>query len=165
MEPFRHVRLPADVPGRLLLHSLPGRWEPLEEFRTASERESISTIVCLVPEREIAEKSPDYLAALRRGELAGEIWRFPIEDYQAPEDREAFARLLDRTVDRLRSGEAILVHCAAGIGRTGTFAAGVLVRLGLALDEAAARVRDAGSHAENPVQAGALARIPPRSEP
>ena len=165
MEPFRSVRLPAGVGGRLLLHSLPGRWEPLDEFRDASERRSVSTIVCLVPEREIAEKSPDYLAALRRGDLREEVWRLPIEDYQAPEDRDAFARLLDRAVARLRAGETVLVHCAAGIGRTGTFAAGVLVRLGLALDEAAARVRDAGSHAENPVQAGALARISPRSEP
>ena len=52
----------------------------------------------------------------------------------------------------LGEGKNVLVHCAAGIGRTGTFAAALLVRLGCGLEEALRRVEVAGSHAEDDCQ-------------
>jgi protein-tyrosine phosphatase len=52
------------------------------------------------------------------------------------------------------NGQNVLLHCAAGIGRTGTAAACVLKRLGLPVDEALQRVREAGSNPETAVQSG-----------
>lgn len=162
---FRHVELPEEIPGALYLHSLPGRYEPLEAVWEEIRRCGISAIVCLIPDEEIAEKSPDYLAALDQGTTPCEVWRFPIADFGAPASTERFAVILDRAADRLRRGDALLVHCAAGIGRTGTFAAGVLLRFGLGRRAASDRVRAAGSHAEHPLQSEALDRLAGRSEP
>ncbi len=52
----------------------------------------------------------------------------------------------------MRRDANILLHCAAGIGRTGTVASCVLVALALTPDEAARRVKAAGSYAERPEQ-------------
>jgi protein-tyrosine phosphatase len=41
-----------------------------------------------------------------------------------------------------------LIHCGAGIGRTGTLAAGVLIVLGMDEPDALKNVDDAGSHPE-----------------
>ena len=54
----------------------------------------------------------------------------------------------------LRAGDAVMLHCAAGMGRTGAAAACVLKQLGLPEDEALQRIRDAGSNPENAVQSG-----------
>jgi len=156
MSLFRRVELPGHVPGALYLHSLPGRLEPLELCWEEARRRRLAAIVCLVPDEEILAKSPDYHAALARGAAPCDVWRFPVVDFGAPDDRDDFARILERAAERLRSGDALLVHCAAGIGRTGMFAAGVLRRLGVEPAAAAERVRAAGSWAERPEQADAL---------
>ena len=62
-------------------------------------------------------------------------------------------------VAALRGGESVLLHCAAGIGRTGTAAACVLKQLGLDNDSALARVRQAGSNPENALQSGLVDRF------
>ena len=54
----------------------------------------------------------------------------------------------------MRAGDAVLLHCAAGLGRTGTAAACVLKALGLDAQEALQRVRDAGSNPQNAEQSG-----------
>ena len=65
--------------------------------------------------------------------------RRAIHDLHAP-GVDAAAGLLDDLVMRVRRGEHLLVHCAAGIGRAGTIAACVLVRLGMHVDAALAHV-------------------------
>lgn len=45
---------------------------------------------------------------------------------------------------------------AAGIGRTGSTAACVLMALGMSTEEALKRVRDAGSNPENALQSGVV---------
>ena len=58
-----------------------------------------------------------------------------------------------------KAGDAVMLHCAAGIGRTGTAAACLLKRLGLSSSEAIQRVRDAGSNPENALQSGLVDRF------
>jgi len=53
----------------------------------------------------------------------------------------------------------VLVHCAAGIGRTGTVAACLLKRLGVPTAVALRRVREAGSNPESALQSGLIERF------
>lgn len=145
---FRRVRLPDVVAGQLYLHSMPGRYEPLEASLAEAARLRIDRIVCLVPPAEIAYASPAYERAIAEGRLPCDREAFPIPDFGVPEDRRAFAGLVSSTAARLREGGRILVHCHAGIGRTGTFATCVLLELGLSAAEAEEAMRKAGSHPE-----------------
>jgi hypothetical protein len=52
------------VGGKLLLHSMPGRYEPIERVWQQVTQEGIRAIVCLAEQNEIHEKSFDYAQAL-----------------------------------------------------------------------------------------------------
>jgi len=56
-EMFRRVDLPARVPGKLLLHSMPGRFEAIEKAWQQVKSEAVGAIVCLVERYEIRLKS------------------------------------------------------------------------------------------------------------
>jgi len=149
---FREVDLPPEVGGRLFLHSLPARHEAWADFVAAAQAHGLGRIVSLTADAEIAQRSPAYAAAIRRGELPCARVSFPVPDYGVPTDRARFAALARDVAAGLRTGERVLVHCGAGIGRTGTFAACVLVALGLGAAEALATVRAAGSAPETSEQ-------------
>lgn len=148
---FRSVSLPADVPGTLYLHSMPGQREAFDAACNAITASHVARVVCLASLEEIREKSAEYAKAIGSG-LPFEQVSYPIPDYGVPPDTEEFAELASAVAAALRGGENVLVNCAAGIGRTGTFAAAVLMALGVPLDEAQWRVRSAGSGAETPGQ-------------
>lgn len=151
---LRKVTLPpaAGNGGALHLHSMPGRFEPLGEFLAAVENAGVSHVLCLVDDAEIAAKSPEYLAAIRAGSLPFKLHRIPIPDYNLPENPEALRAVLHELLDEIDRGESVAIHCAAGIGRTGMVATLLLTAMGINADEAAARVRDAGSSPDTPGQ-------------
>lgn len=65
----------------------------------------------------------------------------PVVDFAAPENPQVlrFCQLVDQAE---KDGEAVMVHCLAGIGRTGTFVAAYLMwREGLTARQALSRVR------------------------
>lgn len=151
---FRRVQLPADVTGALWLGSMPGRWEPWSDFLTEAERAGLVLTLCLTEPDEIAELSPNYRRAIDGGGLPGQWLNVPIRNYEVPEDATDLRDAVDAVAATLRKGEAVLLHCAAGMGRTGTAAACVLKRLGLPTEEALRRVRDAGSNPQSALQSG-----------
>lgn len=144
---FRRVQLPDAVPGVLFLHSMPGRFESMEAATGEIERNAISRVICLTAMDEIREQSPAYAAAIESGVSWTHV-PHPVSDFGVPEDVDAFMVLAKSVAEDLHAGERVLVHCAAGIGRTGTFAAAVLCQLGVPLIDARRLVRLAGSNAE-----------------
>jgi len=126
--------LQTNTQGILYLHSMPGRYEALEQFWKALNANQIASIVCLASDKEIKKKSPDYATAIAEGRIPVERICFPVPDYGTPEDAEAFYALAREVAERLKAGENLLVHCAGGIGRTGMFAGCVLAALGLPQD-------------------------------
>lgn len=60
---FRRVDLPARVPGRLLLHSMPGRYETIESVWKQVRSEAVGAIVCLAEKDEV----PTELLRVRTG--------------------------------------------------------------------------------------------------
>ena len=149
---FRHVDLPAGVPGRLLLHSMPGRYEAIESVWHQVRNEAICVIVCLAEKDELHEKSAEYAQALEAGTVPCSVLSFEIPDRGAPEDRNAFWTLAGDVAKRLQSGEAVLIHCAGGVGRTATLAVCVLLALGEPVSNARSVVSRAGSTVETAPQ-------------
>ena len=153
---FCEVRLPRTVTGQLFLHSMPGRYEPLDHTWEHVKAQRIAAIVCLAGNDEISVKSHAYYRALQDGTVPCPITRFVIPDHGVPEDRDIFLSLARDVAHRLRAAEIILIHGGAGAGRSGTLAQCVLLALGQTLNAAYNAVTDAGSWAETPQQRGLI---------
>ena len=99
-----------------------------------------------------SEKSAEYAQALEAGTVPCSVVSFEIPDRGAPEDRNAFWTLAGDVAKRLQSGEAVLIHCAGGVGRTATLAVCVLLALGEPVSNARSVVSRAGSTVETAPQ-------------
>lgn len=118
--------------------SLCGKHAIAPDWMAAMERCGATTVVCLVETHELEDRYPEYLGWLRANRGVRAVW-FPIHDLHAPTLDEAMG-LLDELAVRLDAGEHLLMHCAAGIGRAGTMAACLLIRLGIDEEAALAHV-------------------------
>lgn len=124
----------------------------MSEYEEAFARHGVSRVVCLADLDEARRLSPEYASLLEGGAFRWPIRAFAIPDYGVPDDRAAFATLVRAIADWLAAGERVVIHCAGGIGRSGTVATCVLVQLGYPIGEATARVESAGSHPETDEQ-------------
>ena len=145
---FRRVDLPARVPGKLLLHSMPGRFEAIERAWQQVKSEAVGAIICLTEQYEIRLKSSKYAEALEAGSVPCSVLPFEIREGGVPEDRDGFWALANDIASRLQSGEVVLSHCAGGLGRTAMLAISVLLALGEPMNEAESVVSRAGSTVE-----------------
>ena len=155
---MRQVTLPDTIPGHLYLHATPGVREPLEVFLTAAARKDIGRVVCLNTRADIRKVSPDY-DHLLSGQTPWEHVHHPVPDFGVPADPEAFRALAKETATALRGGKNVLIHCGAGIGRTGTFAIAVLLALGMTLPNASEAVTATGSGPQTDDQRALLDRL------
>ena len=153
---FRALPLPDTIPGRLWLHSMPGRREFWGDFLDEARLRQLNLVVCLNPLEEVAELSAGYYKAIREGRLPFRWMHVPMRDFGLAAETEAFRQGVTQLAQGLRLGDRALVHCAAGMGRTGTMAACVLKTLGLTASEALEAVRAAGSNPQSAVQSGLI---------
>ncbi len=121
---MRRVELPGNLEGHLFLHSMPGRYEPFEEFLTDLVLKNISCVVCLSSPEEIRQRAPAY-ASFLAGTVPWEHIAFPMGN-SAMHDAPALESLTQEIAKRLRQGRNVLIHCDSGIGRVGTVAVAVL---------------------------------------
>ncbi len=157
MSKFRSVELPSTMKGRLFLHSMLGRYEPLESSQAWLKEANVSKIISLAPLDEIEKKSPDYASAIEGGDLNVDI--FPIPDFGVAEEEGAFFTLAHSIANWLQAGTHVLIHCGAGIGRTGTLACCVLLAGGLDLEAAKAAVANAKAGPETSQQVAIVERF------
>ncbi len=153
---FRKIVFPHDawITGRLYLHSTPGCFEDLREFLEEVQIREIGHVICLVPDDDLWVISPEYAEAVTEGNFPIPVCRLPVEDHYIPEEPllKDFLNLVQKTARILKQGGRVLVHCFAGIGRTGVFVVCVLAALGVGLKEALARTAQAGAGPENQIQ-------------
>ncbi len=123
------------VPGRLWLcgHRVVG-----PDPQAALARVGARSVLCLCQEHELAARYPHYVTWLREAGPAQARW-FPIPDLGVPAIGELIG-LVEASVAGLRGGDRLIVHCAAGIGRSGTVATALLLALGVDHDDALATV-------------------------
>ncbi len=134
------------------MHSMPGRYEALDRVWQQLHIEAVRVMVCLVETDELQEKSPDYARAILAGTVPCALLPFEIPDRGAPEDRDGFWALAGMVAKRLDLGEAVLIHCAGGVGRTALLAISVLLALGCPVGQARELVSRAGSTIETAAQ-------------
>ena len=72
-----------------------------------------------------------------------EVVHFPIVDGQAPrpDQAESVANLIGNARDAVGNGNSVVIHCRAGLGRTGAVAAMLLTTYGHDAESAVAAVR------------------------
>lgn len=157
---MRDLHIP-EVSGKLYLDSMPGRYDSLEDVIENLRTEKVTCIVVLPERREIERQQPEYAALLKAGgpDFAECIF-LPCIDFGLPEaGTDVFVVTVISVAERLKQGHRYYAHCAGGVGRTGTFAAAVLLALGVPMSEALKRVDDAGSRPETDEQREMLAEV------
>jgi len=147
------------APGTVWLGSMPGRFERWPDFLTEARQRELAMVVCLAPGDEVAQLSPGYWRAIAEGSLDFRYLNLPVQNFGVPRDLAAFREGIEQIARAVKAGDAVMLHCAAGIGRTGTAAACLLKALGLPREDALQRVRDAGSNPENAAQSGLVDRF------
>lgn len=131
-----------------MLHSMPGRFEALEKVWRQIEQDEVRAIVCLNEEYELRQKSARYAEALAAGTAPCSVVPFEIREGGVPENKDAFWALATDLAQRLHGGQAVLVHCAGGVGRTALLAVSVLLAMGQSITDAETLVSRAGSMVE-----------------
>lgn len=123
---------------------LPYRWNrSLTDDLRVIRNWGASTVVTLIEDHEF-----EFLQVSQLGEAVRHLdmdWiHLPIRDVDIPDQRfeQGWKRYGLEIHDRIQTGHKILIHCRAGIGRTGLVAARILVERGYFPGEAIRRVRE-----------------------
>ena len=74
-----------------------------------------------------------------------EFRKYPITDAGVPSSVAWAAKLVQEILERVRSGDTVVVHCRGGLGRAGLVAACCLTAVGYDAERAIATVRDVRS--------------------
>ncbi len=98
-------------------------------------QEGFRSIISLLNERD---QSPNYDIE-EVGAMGFRRYSIPLKDFSVPmmDDFKAFLKAVHQAVRRGK----VLVHCQAGLGRTGTMAAAYWVNKGLSVNEAIKKIR------------------------
>jgi protein-tyrosine phosphatase len=130
MRPEVHwIDLPASVRLAIMPRPRAGDW--LDGEIAGWRAEGIGVIVSLVEAEEVRELGLHREAGLCH-DLDMEFVAFPVPDGDVTLSTGDTMALAEAIVARLNEGNAVAVHCRAGIGRSSLIAACVLVLLGLA---------------------------------
>ncbi|BFM07095.1 hypothetical protein GCM10025791_48550 [Halioxenophilus aromaticivorans] len=145
-------------PGKLGLTFCPGKrsqglygglWNrDLKQDLALLEAKGTAVLISLMETHEFALLGAEHLPAMM-ADSAMEWLHLPIEDMSTPSKDFDAKWLQNRPQIRklLNQGKLIVIHCRGGLGRTGLFAARILVEAGLPPTEAVKQVRLARANA------------------
>ena len=132
-------------PGKTQKNGWTGAWQrSLDLDLAAIKTWGADAVVTLMESKELDLYDVRDLPGKVQG--LGMTWiHLPVQDEQAPTKQFDLAWRTEgkALVERLISGQRILLHCKGGLGRTGTVAAKLLIEVGYSADEAVNIVRNA----------------------
>lgn len=141
-KPFNISRLGLDPSGEILLSRMPGSVTCIEDDVAEIVALNCACVLTLAPQEELIRHGGHTLSSLLMNE--GIEWHhFPIIDYATPlpsQDR-VWSELSERMHDHLNNNRSILVHCYAGVGRSGMIALRLLVERGANPEDALTQIR------------------------
>ena len=117
----------------IMAKPIAGEWVD-DEFQSLADRE-IRQIVSLLEISEAYELGLQHEQEFTE-KYAMQFTSFPIPDRSVPSSISAYQKLVQNIAQQVQSGQNTVIHCRAGIGRSGLVAAGVLLCNGLQPEEA-----------------------------
>lgn len=153
--PIRVDFLPHDVlplPGRLGMTFAPGKciigshahWQRnlSQDLSRLKQHYQVDQLITLLEEPELHPlQIPDLFAQVQQHGMRSR-W-FPIPDFGTPASIQGFIQLIEEILANLTKTQTVVVHCRAGLGRSGLVAASCLVAIGYTPIEAFQQVRQA----------------------
>ncbi len=141
VEPFTIATLTLDNEARIGICRLPGRSGDLAGDLAQIVEWRAALVVSMTEADEMVAKGAGGLEAALG--TVGIGWRhFPIHDYGAPANADMrWPQLSQELHAMLDQGQAVLLHCAGGKGRSGMVALRLLTERGLEPDVALALIR------------------------
>lgn len=135
------IQLPFPAPGKIYRSEMPySIYDPAGEIFSDYLKAGVSLIVLLASDEECRRKTGRNLRLLYSSSGL-EVVYLPIQDFGTPE-KSSLDSAMDRVVEHAARGGSAAIHCHAGIGRTGLFAACLARRLmGVSGEEAIRWVR------------------------
>lgn len=141
--PYSMKSLP-HASGTLIFTPCPGTQasDLAESLKTLKQSGAVA-LVTLMSDTELQENGVAELGVAAR-QHGLEWYQLPIEDDQAPDENfEARLGEIRHQLDALlASNKALAIHCKGGSGRTGLFAARLLIESGMTRHEAIAWVQE-----------------------
>jgi hypothetical protein len=140
--PFVISRLFLATGGCIALARMPGSCSLLGDDVAAIRGLGPSCVLTLSPLDEMQARGAGPLPTLLEPHAIAWL-QFPVMDYGTPlpEQEQAWQNLSNSLHKALDARETILIHCLAGLGRTGMITLRLLVERGEAPAEALARIR------------------------
>ncbi len=126
------------IPGRLAASAVPLSMESINHA-------GVESVISLMPEEQHIFRGSNWRREAEKNGIT--LHTIPVKDHGAPTERQ-FRTFLQRMAIAEQHGKKVLIHCVAGVGRTGTMAAGYLiVKHGMTLEQAFAKIRNGLDHA------------------
>jgi len=117
------TELPYGLPGTVYRSPMPfsSLFDPRGKILDAFFNAGVSTVIMLTPIEEVKELTGINLYD-RYQQLGFDVIYVSVEDFSVPSEG-AFQEPIKRTLGAADAGKTIVIHCHAGLGRSGMFAA------------------------------------------
>lgn len=152
---------PASIEETLVYGSArPGYWlrrvglQPVHDWLRFMQRQGIARVCCLLAEKQLAYYDKDLLESYRQVFGRERVCRAPVQDYHLVARSLLQESILPFLDEASACREKVVIHCAAGIGRTGHILAAWLVHgRAFSPQEALAAVSSPPGSQRNPLEA------------